>query len=178
MVADACDVDKSSSYTTTSSSEEEDGGWYKEKRHANHNFNRLSYVATSKNFCTMAHSFDTKHKKDDSEYESECEVNDDPISLRREITRLEELVDNRDDVLRKTNKEKREFRSLLGKSKEKVVELESRDRVAELEALFASARTEVAVLKEALVVSDEVECLDCDANLAELVELKEKYMHV
>jgi hypothetical protein len=36
-----------------------------------------------------------------------------------------DLLDNRDDVLRKTNKEKREYRSLLGEAKEKVVELES-----------------------------------------------------
>jgi hypothetical protein len=28
------------------------------------------------------------------------------------------LLDNRDDVLRKTNKEKREYRSLLGEAKE------------------------------------------------------------
>jgi hypothetical protein len=35
------------------------------------------------------------------------------------------LLDNCDDVLRKTNKEKREYRSLLGEAKEKVVELES-----------------------------------------------------
>jgi hypothetical protein len=31
---------------------------------------------------------------------------------------LNDLLDNRDDVLRKTNKEKREYRSLLGKAKE------------------------------------------------------------
>jgi hypothetical protein len=30
--------------------------------------------------------------------------------------RLNELLDNRDDVLRKTNKEKREYRSLLGEA--------------------------------------------------------------
>ena len=177
MVADASDVDTSTSYTTSSSSEEEDGGRHKEKKHGNRNFNGLSCVATG--YCTMAHNADAK--KDDSDSDSECEVDDNSISLRREITRLEELVDNRDDVLRKTNKEMREFRSLLGESKEKVIELESflgesRANVAELELLLAEARAEVAVLKAAPVVSDEVECVACDANLAELVELKEKYM--
>jgi hypothetical protein len=34
------------------------------------------------------------------------------------------LLNNYDDVLRNTNKEKRECRSLLGEAKEKVVELE------------------------------------------------------
>src|SRR5919108_3071861 len=107
----------------------------------NRNFNGLSCMATNNNYCTMAHCSDDKNKKDDSDSDSEREVNNDPISLRKEITRLEELVDNRDDVLRKTNKEKREFRSLLGESKEKVIELESmlcesRDRAAELELLW------------------------------------------
>jgi hypothetical protein len=45
--------------------------------------------------------------------------------LIAEDARLNDLLDNRDYVLRKTNKEKREYRSLLGEVKEKVVELES-----------------------------------------------------
>ena len=70
---------------------------------------------------------------------------------------------------------------MLGESKEKFVELESllgefREKVAELESLLAGARAEIDVLKAAPVVSDEVECSDCDATLAELVELNEKYM--
>ena len=70
MVADASDVDTSSSYTTSSSSEEEDGGRYKEKRHMNRNFNGLSCIATNNNYCTMAHCFDDKNKKDDSDCDS------------------------------------------------------------------------------------------------------------
>jgi hypothetical protein len=35
------------------------------------------------------------------------------------------LLDNHDDVLRKTNNEKREYRPLLGEATEKVVELGS-----------------------------------------------------
>jgi hypothetical protein len=42
-----------------------------------------------------------------------------------ENSKLNDLLNNRDDVLRKTNKEKREYMSLLGEAKKKVVELES-----------------------------------------------------
>jgi hypothetical protein len=52
-------------------------------------------------------------------------VNNDPFSLIAENAWLNDLLDNHDDVLRKTNKEKREYRSLLEEAKEKVVELES-----------------------------------------------------
>jgi ABC-type transporter Mla subunit MlaD len=45
--------------------------------------------------------------------------------LIAENARLNDLLDNHDDVLRKSNKQKREYISLLGESKEKVVELES-----------------------------------------------------
>jgi hypothetical protein len=38
-----------------------------------------------------------------------------------ENARLNNLLDNHDDVLRKTNKEKREYRSLLVEAKEKVL---------------------------------------------------------
>jgi hypothetical protein len=52
------------------------------------------------------------------------------------------LLDNRDDVLRKTNKEKREYRSLLGEAKEKVVELESLlvDASAQIDSLKFAPR--------------------------------------
>jgi hypothetical protein len=45
--------------------------------------------------------------------------------LIAENARLNDLLDNCDDVLRKTNKEKREYKSFFGEAKEKVVELES-----------------------------------------------------
>jgi hypothetical protein len=74
----------------------------------------------------MAHSFGSKKSnKDDSDSDSKDEVNNDQAFLVVENARLNELLDNRDDVLRKTNKEKREYRSLLGEAKKKVVELES-----------------------------------------------------
>jgi hypothetical protein len=72
----------------------------------------------------MAHSFTSKKSnKDDSGYDFEEEVNNDPFFLIAENARLNDLLDNHDDVLRKTNKEKREYMSLLGEAKKKVVEL-------------------------------------------------------
>jgi hypothetical protein len=72
----------------------------------------------------MAHSTASKKSnKDDSGSDSEEEVNNRPSFLIAENARLNDLLDNHDDVLRKTNKEKREYRSLLGEA-EKVVELE------------------------------------------------------
>jgi hypothetical protein len=62
----------------------------------------------------MAHSSASKKSnKDDSDSNSKDEVNNDPTFLVAENARLNELLNNRDDVLRKTNKEKREYRSLL-----------------------------------------------------------------
>jgi hypothetical protein len=72
----------------------------------------------------MAHSSASKQSnKDDLGSDSEEEVNNDSSFLIAENARLNNLLDNRDDVLRKTNKEKRECRSLLREAKEKVVEL-------------------------------------------------------
>jgi hypothetical protein len=76
------------------------------------------------------------------------------------------LIDKRDDVLRKTNKEKREYRSLLGEAKEKVVELES---------LLVDVTAQIDSLNSALVVTNEPECTDCSTFLGEWTMLKEKY---
>jgi hypothetical protein len=83
-----------------------------------------------------------------------------------ENARLNELLDNCDDVLRKTNKEKREYRSLLGEDNEKVVELE---------CLLVDARAQIDSLKSTPVVTDEPECTDCSTFLGDLTVLKEKY---
>jgi DNA polymerase II small subunit/DNA polymerase delta subunit B len=69
-------------------------------------------------------------------------------------------------VLRKTNKEKREYRSLLGEAKEKVVEVES---------LLVDARAQKDSLKSAPVVTNEPECIDCSTFLGELTVLKEMF---
>jgi hypothetical protein len=83
-----------------------------------------------------------------------------------ENARLNNFLGNRDDVLRKTNKEKREYRSLLGDAKEKVVELES---------LLVDARAQIDSLKSTPVVTNGPECIDCSVYLDELTVLKDKY---
>jgi chromosome segregation ATPase len=113
----------------------------------------------------MAHSSaSNKSNKDDSD--SEEEVNNDPSFLVAKNARLNELLDNHDDVLRKTNKEKREYRSLLGEAKEKVVELES---------LLVNARAQIDSMKSTPIVTNEPKCTDCSVFLGDLTVLKEKY---
>jgi hypothetical protein len=115
----------------------------------------------------MAHSSTSKKSnKDDSGSDSEEEVNNDPSFLIAENARLNDLLDNRDDVLRKTNKEKMEYKSLLVEAKEKVVEIES---------LLVDARAQIDSLKSAPVVTNEPECTDCSTFLGEFTVLKEKY---
>jgi hypothetical protein len=114
MVAGARDIDSSSCYSSSSSSDEE------ENRHkskwSGKNINSLCFAAQG--FCGMSHSSASKKRnKDDSGSDYEEEVNNDPSFLIAENARLNDLLDNCDDVLRKTNKEKREYRSLLREAK-------------------------------------------------------------
>jgi hypothetical protein len=70
----------------------------------------------------MAHSsVRNKSQKDDSNSDFEDEVNNDPAFSVEENARLNELLDNRDDVLGKTNNDKREYRTLQGEAKEMIV---------------------------------------------------------
>jgi hypothetical protein len=85
--------------------------------------------------------------------------------LIAENARLNDLLDNCDDVLKKRNKEKSEYGSFLGEDKEKVVELES---------LLVDARAQIDSLKSAPVVTNEPECTDCPIFLDDLFVLKEK----
>jgi regulator of replication initiation timing len=163
MVAGASDIDSSSWYSSSSSSDEEENR-HKGKR-SGKNINGLFFAAQG--FCGMAHSTASKKSnKDDSGSDSEEEVNNNPSFLIVENARLNDLLDNRDDVLRKTNKEKREYRSLLGEAREKVVKLES---------LLVDARAQKDSLKSAPIVTNEPECTDCSIFLGELTVLKEKY---
>jgi hypothetical protein len=163
MVAGASDINSSSCYSSSSSSDEEENR-HKGKR-LGKNINGLCFAAQG--FCGMAHSTASKKSnKDDSGSDFEEEVNNSPSFLITENARLNDLLNNPDDVLRKTNKEKREYRSLLGETKEKVVELES---------LLVDARTQIDSLKSAPVVTNEPECTDCSTFLGELTMLKEKY---
>jgi hypothetical protein len=163
MVAGASDIDLSSCYSSSISSDED------ENRHKgkqlSKNINSMCF--TAQGFCGMAHSSTSKKSnKDDSGFDSEEEVNNDPSFLIAENARLNDLLDNRDDVLRKANKEKREYRSFLGEAKEKVVELES---------LLDDSRAQIDSLKSAPIVTNEPECTDCSTFLGELTVLKEKY---
>jgi hypothetical protein len=163
MVASASDIDSSSCYSSSSSSDEEENR-HKGKR-SGKNIKGLCFAAQG--FCDMAHSSASKKSyMDDSGFDSEEDVNNDPSFLIVENARLNDLLDNRDDVLRKTNNENREYRSLLGEAKEKVVELES---------LLDDVRAQIDSFKSTLVVTNEPECTDCSTFIGELSVLKEKY---
>jgi hypothetical protein len=163
MVAGASDIDSSSCYSSLSSSDEDENR-HKGKQ-SSKNINGLRFAAQG--FCGMAHSSaSNKSNKDDSGSDSEEEVNNDPSALIAKNARLNDLLDNRDDVLIKTNKEKMEYRSLLGEDKKKVVELES---------LLDDARAQIDSLKSSPVVINEPECTDYSTFHGELTMLKEKY---
>jgi hypothetical protein len=163
MVADASDIDSSSCYSSSSSSDEEVNR-NKGKR-SSKNINGLCF--TTQGFCGMENSSaGKKSNKDDSGSDSEEEVSNDPSFLIVENAWLNDLLDNRDDVLRKTNKEKREYRSLLGEAKEKV---------AELESLLDDARAQIDSLKSAPILTNEPECTDFSTFLGELTMLMENY---
>jgi hypothetical protein len=98
--------------------------------------------------------------------DSEEEENNNPSFLIGEDARLNNLLDYRDDVLRTTNKEKREYRSFLGEANEKVVELES---------LLDDARAQIDFLKSAPIVTNEPKFTNCSIFLDDLTVLKEKY---
>jgi hypothetical protein len=162
MVAGASDIDSSSCYSSSSSSDDEENQ-HKGKR-SGKNINGLCF--TAQGFCGMVHSTASKESnKDDSGSDSEEEVNNSPSFMIAENARLNDLLDNRDDVLRKTNKEKRECRCLLGEAKEKVVELEY---------LLVDARDQIDSLKSAPVVINKPECTNCSTFLGELTALMEK----
>jgi hypothetical protein len=163
MVAGASDIDSSSCYSSSSSSDEEENR-HKGKR-SGKNINGLCFA--TQGFCGTAHSTASKKRNnDDSGSDSEEKINNSPSFLIAENARLNDLLDNRDDLLRKSNKEKREYRSLLGEANEKVVELES---------LLVDARAQLDSLKPSPVVTNEPECTDCSTFLGELTVLKEKY---
>jgi hypothetical protein len=163
MVTGASDIDSSSCYSSSSSSDEDENR-HKGKR-SSKNINMLCFATQV--FCGVAHSSASKKSNmEDSGSDSEKEVNNDPSFLIAENTRLNDLLDNRDDVLRKTNKEKREYRSFLGEAKEKV---------AELESLLYDAWAQIDFLKSTPILTNEPKCTDCSTFLGEMIVLKEKY---
>jgi hypothetical protein len=166
MVAGASDVDSSSSDAqSSSSSEDEDAGRRKGKKSASRNLSGLS-CAAFEGFCGMAHSSSSKKSaKENSDSDSEDEVNRDPDSLLAEITRLNGLIDNRDSVLRDVKKMRKELRAQLENTCEKIGELESK---------LLELKLENDSLKLTPTISDDVECSECNAWLNEIKLLNEK----
>jgi hypothetical protein len=145
MVAGASDVDSSSSDAhPSSSSEDEDARRRKGRKNASRNPSGLSCVALG-GFCGMAHrSSSKKDEKEDTDSDSEDEVNRDPNALLAKITRLNGWIDNRDSVLRDAKKMMKDLRAQLENAIEKVGELESK----------------LLELKLTPTISDDVECLN------------------
>jgi hypothetical protein len=96
--------------------------------------------------------------------DSEDEVCDEVSSLRKENEELVDLLNNRDHMLREAKKLRKELRSLLE---------DARTRVAELETQVLGSKLEIDSLKASPVVSDENDCVDCSAFLADLTDLRE-----
>jgi hypothetical protein len=76
------------------------------------------------------------------------------------------LLDNRDDILRKAKKMRKELRVSLK---------DARTKVAEQETQNLDAKLEIDSLNASHVVSDDVECADCSIFLADLASFKEKH---
>jgi chromosome segregation ATPase len=118
-------------------------------------------------FCGMARSSSSKRsQKDTSDLDSEDEVCDELSSLRKENEELVDLLNNRDHMLRESKKLRKKLRSLLE---------DARTRVAELETQVLDSKLEIDSLKASHVVSDENDCADCFAFLADFIDLREKY---
>jgi hypothetical protein len=86
--------------------------------------------------------------------------------LRKENEEFVDLLDNRDHMLREAKNLRNELRALLQ---------DARTRVAELETQVLDGKLEIDSLKASPVVSDEVDCADCSAFLADMTPLREKH---
>jgi hypothetical protein len=121
----ASDVDSSSAYTTSSSSNSEDEGDHRKSRKSSKNLSGLSCF-TRDGFCAMALSSGSKKStQSDSHSDSDDDVHDELSFLRQENERLGLLLDNRDDMLRKTKKMRKELRASLEDARTRVAELET-----------------------------------------------------
>jgi regulator of replication initiation timing len=122
-----------------------------------------SLVVILKRKCT---NIANKNHHSDSDSDSEDEVRDDLPFWRQEDERLGLFLDNRDDTLREAKKMSKELRASLEDAK---------TRVAELETQNLNAKLENDALKASPVIFDEVDCVDCSVNLADLTILKDKH---
>jgi hypothetical protein len=160
------DVDSSSAYSTLSSSRSEDKGDRRKSKKSSKNLSGPSCFARD-GFYTMALSSNSKKStQSDSDTDSDDEVRDELPFFRQENERLGLLLDNRDDMLRKSKKMRKELRASLE---------DARTRVAELETQNLDAKLEIDSLKASPVVSDEVECADCPIFLVDLALFKENH---
>jgi hypothetical protein len=87
--------------------------------------------------------------------------------LRKENEELVDLLDNRDHMLREAKKLKKELRSLLE---------DARTRVAEIETKVFDSKLEIDSLKASPIVSNDIDCADCSIFLADLTDLRERYV--
>jgi hypothetical protein len=160
------DFDSSSAYSSSSSSSSEDEGDRRKNKKVFKNLNGLSCFAGD-GFCGMARSpGNKKSHQSDSDSDSEDEVHDELPFLREENECLGQLLDNRDDMLREAKKMRKELRASLE---------DARNCVAELETQNLDAKLEIDSLKASLVVSVDVDCVDCSVYLADLTSLKDKH---
>jgi hypothetical protein len=147
---------KSDSEDTSSRSSDEDEEDDNKKRKKNLGKYLKDFCVTGlslkDDFCGMARSSNRKRRqKDASDLDSEDEVYDELSSLRKENEELVDLLDNRDHMLRKDKKLRKQIRSLLE---------DAMTRVAELETQVLDSKLEIDSLKASPVVLDEVDCAD------------------
>jgi hypothetical protein len=160
------DIDTSSAYSSSSSSSSEDEGDRRKNKKASKNLSRLSCFSGD-GFCGMARSSGSKKShQSDTNSDSEDEVRDELPFLCEENDRLGQLLDNRDDMLREAKKMRKELSASLE---------DARNRVAKLETQNVDAKLEIDSLKASLVVSDDVDCVDCSVYLDYLTSLKDKH---
>jgi hypothetical protein len=164
-------IESDSEDTSSSSSgeDEEDEKKRKKKKNLDKYLNSLCVTGLSlkDDFCGVARSSSSKRSQKDASYlDSEDEVCDELSCLRKENEEFVDLLDNRDHMLRKAKKLRKELRSLLE---------DARTRVAELETQVLDSKLEIDSLKASPIVSNEIDCADCSVFLADLTALREKY---
>jgi hypothetical protein len=121
----ASDVDSSFAYSTSSSGSSEDEGDRRKGKKLSKNLSGLSCFARD-GFYTMALSSSCKKSnQSDSDSDSDDEVRGELPFLRQENERLGLLLDNRDDMLRKAKKMRKELRASLEDARTRVAELET-----------------------------------------------------
>jgi ElaB/YqjD/DUF883 family membrane-anchored ribosome-binding protein len=162
------DIESDSEDTSSSSSDEDEEGDKKKKNPSKYlNGLCVTGVSLKDDFCGMARSSSNKRsQKDASDLDSEDEVCDELSSLHKENEELVDLLDNRDHMLREAKNLRKELRALLE---------DARTRVAELETQVLDGKLEIDSLKASPMVSDEVDCADYSAFLADLTALREKH---